>query len=107
MAFSVVYPHIWPYSTCKPASLRLWIKINSLYLFDLSKAFDTVDHNILIHKLEYFGIRGVGTCKSWFMDYLTNRSQYVYYKGYASFTELITCGVPQDSILGPLLFYYT
>src|SRR6218665_2710607 len=70
--------------------------------FDLSKAFDTVDHNILINKLEYFGIRGVG--KSWFMDYLTNRSQYVYYKGYASFTELITCGVPQGSILGPLLF---
>src|SRR6218665_1617733 len=38
------------------------------------------------------------------MDYLTNRSQYVYYKGYASFTDVITCGVPQGSILGPLLF---
>src|SRR6218665_228965 len=56
--------------------------------FDLSKAFDTVDHNIFINKLEYFGIRGVG--KSWFMNYLTNRSQYVYYKGYASFTDVTT-----------------
>src|SRR6218665_3457868 len=77
-------------------------KFSLAVFFDLSKAFDTVDHNILINKLEYFGIRGVG--KYWFMEYLTNRSQYVYYKGYASFTELITCGVPQGSILGPLLF---
>src|SRR6218665_2224310 len=105
MAFSMVYPHIWPYSTCKPASLRLYMDQNKFSLgvvFDLSKAFDTVDHNILINKLEYFGIHGAG--KSWFMDYLTNRSQYVYYKRYASFTELKTCGVPKGSIQGPLLF---
>ena len=72
-------------------------------IFDLSKAFDTVDYNnILINKLEHFGIWGVG--KSWFMDYLTNRSQYVDYKGYESFAELTTFGVAQGSILGPLLF---
>jgi hypothetical protein len=70
--------------------------------FDLSKAFDTVNHNILASKLEYYGIRG--TSKQWFMDYLNNRTQYVYLKGCKSNALKISCGVPQGSILGPLLF---
>jgi hypothetical protein len=70
--------------------------------FDLSKAFDTVNHKILIKKLEYYGFRGV--CNSWFLDYLSSRSQYVYFKGQKSVALDVTCSVPQGSILGPLLF---
>ena len=69
---------------------------------DFSKAFDTVDPNILLKKLEYYGIRGV--CLDWFKSYLTVRKQYVTYNGIPSGTKLIQCGVPQGSVLGPLLF---
>ncbi len=69
---------------------------------DLSKAFDTIDHNILLHKLEYYGFRG--NVLSWFTDYLHNRQQYVYYNSCKSNYKNIICGVPQGSILGPLLF---
>ena len=69
---------------------------------DFSKAFDTVDHNILIMKLEKYGIKGKAL--QWFCDYLSNRTQYVTYNNHMSNKEKITCGVPQGSILGPLLF---
>src|SRR6218665_17470 len=68
----------------------------------LTKAFDTVNHGLLINKSENIGIRGV--VKNWFMDYLHNRRQYVFFKGVVYQSTLITCGVPQGSILGPLLF---
>ena len=69
---------------------------------DLSKAFDTLDHSILLHKLEHYGIRG--KWHSWFQSYLSDRKQFVDLNGIRSTEECIQVGVPQGSILGPLLF---
>ena len=72
------------------------------FFFDFSKAFDTVDHEILLAKLQYYGIRGIAS--KWFTSYLGNRKQFVTYNGVKSKTPLIRCGVSQGSIKGPLLF---
>ena len=69
---------------------------------DLQKAFDTVNHKILTSKLNHYGIRG--TANEWFKSYLNNRSQYVSIQGFDSDIETIKHGVPQGSVLGPLLF---
>jgi len=70
--------------------------------FDLAKAFDTVDHDILLNKLENYGIRG--TQLKWFASYFENRAQRVFCNGTLSELGLIKYGVPQGSNLGPLLF---
>jgi hypothetical protein len=78
-------------------------KLFSVGIFlDLSKAFDTLNHHILLHKLNQYGIRGLAN--TWIENYLSNRKQHVIYNHNLSSATDIVCGVPQGSILGPLLF---
>ena len=73
----------------------------AVYL-DFSKAFDTVNHNILMSKLLHNGVRGV--MQHWFESYMSNRKQYVSIRNSSSSMSNITLGVPQGSVLGPVLF---
>ena len=78
-------------------------KQNTICIFlDFAKAFDTVNHNILLQKLQYYGVRGLPYL--WFKSYLTDRKHFVSIGDSLSDVEHIKCGVPQGSILGPLLF---
>ena len=77
-------------------------QISLLLLIDFSKAFDMVEHTILLRKLEHYGIRGLAL--KWMTSYLKNRSQFVSLSGVNSSIKQMQYGVPQGSILGPLLF---
>jgi hypothetical protein len=69
---------------------------------DVAKAFDSIDHSILLSKLEHYGIRGVAL--SWFKNYLASRLQYIHINSSSSNLAPVSTGVPQGSILGPILF---
>ena len=69
---------------------------------DLKKAFDTINHSILLKKLNHYGIRGI--INHWFSLYLLGRSQVTEIDSNLSTINKISCGVPQGSVLGPLLF---
>ena len=80
--------------------------LTNIYIYiyiDLSKVFDTLDHEILLKKLSYYGV--VGVALTLFKEYLTERFQYVQFNDSLS-TKHIKPGAPQGSILGPLLFIY-
>ena len=98
------------YSTAH-ALIQLYDKISSAlddkkvslgFFIDSSKAFDTVNHEILLDKLEHYGVLGIAL--QWFKSYLSYRKQFVQYNSYNSSLLHITCGVTQGSTLGPLLF---
>ena len=76
--------------------------INGVIFLDLKKAFDTVDHNMLLRKLFLYGVKGIAL--DWFKSYLTNRKQVCKTNTTISFAKCNRCGVPQGSNLGPLLF---
>ena len=73
-----------------------------VFFIDLKKAFDTVNHSILLKKMEHYGARGIAL--NWFRSYLSHRKQYVSVNGHTSEYLNISCGVPQGSVLGTLLF---
>ena len=99
-------------TSCDHAILKLIDKLNDSFddnkfplgvFIDLSKAFDTVDHQILLNKLKHYGIHGKNL--KWFSNYLSDRKQYIQYDQINKTYYLkVKCGVPQGSILGPLLF---
>jgi len=76
--------------------------VNAVVCLDLKKAFDTVDHDILLGKLHYYGI--CWTSHKWFASYLDNRTQICHLNSQRSTPKGLRCGVPQGTILGPLLF---
>ena len=77
-------------------------KVNMTMFLDLKKAFDTVDHKILLEKLSKYGVQG--KVISWFRSYLTERKQFCKINNECSKPLGVTCGIPQGSCLGPLLF---
>ena len=110
---NIIYPSQFGFQKNKSTlhSLKLLKKIRSCIenkkygcgmFIDLKKAFDTVNHLILVKKLEHYGVRGV--MLNWFSPYLNDRFQQVSINNCFSDKNLITTGVPQGSVLGPLLF---
>ena len=76
--------------------------VNAVVFLDLKKAFNTEDHDILLRKLQYYGI--CWTSHQWFVSYLDNRTQICHLNSCKSTPKYLRCGVPQGTILGPFLF---
>ena len=97
---STIHAMINLFDTCLE-SLENRLTVGGVFL-DISKAFDCVDHHILLKKLEIYGIRGIAL--DWFKSYLTDRELFVSVDGVSSNTYYLKHGVPQGSVLGPILF---
>ena len=85
----------------KHAILQLLNQIRKVFI-DLFKAFDAINHNILLEKLKAYGIESENL--KWFGSYLSNRKQFISCDDFKTEMKIVKCGVPQTSILGPLLF---
>ena len=99
---STIHPILHLLDDCATNNNRIPKNYTMTILCGLSKAFDVINHKILLKKLNFYGIRG--TAGKWLESYLTNRKQLVEIKDAKSKTLGIECGVPQGSILGPLLY---
>ena len=110
----ILYEKQFGFQTSHSTEHAILLLVNQLYqsfdeskftlgiFIDLSKVFDTVDYKILTKKLELNGIKDCNL--RWFESYLSKRKKFIKYGGKQTNIETITCGVPQGSILGPLLF---
>ena len=99
---STIHPILHLLNHVSEASNKINRELTMAIFIDLKKAFDTISHKILLNKLERYGIRGVAN--DWLKSYLTDRKQFVQFRDTQSNTQYITTGIPQGSILGPLLF---
>ena len=84
---------------CAKANNKPDPELTLAILCDLSKAFDVINHKILLSKLNHYGV-----VQYWLANYVSTRQQFVQIKEHKSITQQITCGVPQGSILGPILY---